>query len=104
MNKFSFDHMQTTMFLNCFDRSSSAVVNAPTPVRMNNLTFNWEAPFSEVGGDIFFMYFRKTCYCLLILITFSFFFPPHCRASVLLNDRYWILTSTPLTNNPFREL
>jgi hypothetical protein len=46
---------QTTMFLNCFDRSSSAVTNAPTPVRMNNLTFNWEAPFAEVGGDIFFM-------------------------------------------------
>lgn len=45
---------RTTMFLNCRDRQNSAVVNAPSPVRMNNLTFTWEAPFTDVG-DIFFM-------------------------------------------------
>lgn len=45
---------KTAMFLSCRDRSSSAVVNAPNPVRMNNLTFTWEAPFQDVG-DIYFM-------------------------------------------------
>ena len=45
---------RTTMFLSCRDRPNSAVVNAPNPVRMNNLTFTWEAPFQDVG-DIYFM-------------------------------------------------
>ncbi|XP_046464529.1 uncharacterized protein LOC124210482 [Daphnia pulex] len=67
---------KTAMFLSCRDRSSSAVVNAPNPVRMNNLTFTWEAPFQDVG-DIYFI------------------------ASVLLGDRYWVFTSERLLSNPF---
>lgn len=46
---------RTSMFLSCRDKASSAVVNAPNPVRMNNLTFMWEAPYQDVG-DIYFMY------------------------------------------------
>ena len=45
----------TAMLLNCRDRQSSAVTNVPSPYRMNNLTFQWEAPFRDVG-DIFFVY------------------------------------------------
>ncbi|XP_057374852.1 uncharacterized protein LOC130695774 [Daphnia carinata] len=67
---------RTAMFLSCRDRSSSAVVNAPNPLRMNNLTFTWEAPFQDVG-DIYFI------------------------ASVLLGDRYWVFTSERLLSNPF---
>ena len=46
---------KTAMMLNCRDQESSAVINAPLPLRMNNMTFQWEAPFSDVG-DIFFVY------------------------------------------------
>ena len=45
----------TATLLNCRDRQSSAVTNVPSPYRMNNLTFQWEAPFRDVG-DVFFMY------------------------------------------------
>lgn len=45
----------TAMLLNCRERQSSAVTNVPSPYRMNNLTFQWEAPFRDVG-DVFFMY------------------------------------------------
>ena len=41
--------------LNCRNRPSSAVADAVSPRRLNNLTLEWEAPLNDVG-DIFFMY------------------------------------------------
>lgn len=97
---------RTAMFLSCRDRASSAVVNAPNPVRMNNLTFMWEAPYQDVG-DIYFMYDslnqtdivlkHSRCSLLSILLHRT------RRASVLLGDRYWIFTSERLLSNPFRK-
>lgn len=45
---------RTAMFLSCREQPASAVVNAPNPTRLNNLTFIWEAPSQDVG-DIYFM-------------------------------------------------